>query len=197
MGDAAAEQIKRALIVEVIVEQRFHILEVIETVTVDLQDELSICLGDSNPKIRRAAFRLAERLNHEGLVEVLEPLARDDDPAVAKGALRSLASLGTDDATRALVAVLNVTKDPEVAVACCQALGQVKGPVAVEALARVLGRKKFMSFSFVWSDQVRATAAMVLSSLAEPSARTALQRFADDKDPRIRRVAAAALTGSG
>jgi HEAT repeat protein len=192
MGSLGAEQIRRALMLEVIVEQRFRILEVIETVTLDLQDELSICLGDANPKIRRAAFRLAERLHHEGLVEVLEPLARDDDPAVAKGAVRSLTSLGSDEAAGILVSVLDGSKDPEIAVACCQGLGQIGGPAAVNALSRVLSRKKLLVLGLVWSDQVRATAAMVLSNLADPASRDVLQRFVNDRDPRIRRIARAA-----
>jgi len=189
MGSVGAEEIKRALMLEVIVEQRFRLLEVVETVTLDLHDELSICLGDANPKIRRAAFRLAERLHHDGLVEVLGPLARDEDPSVAKGALRSLTSLGTDEAAGVLVSVLDTSRDPEIAVACCQGLGQVGGTAAVAALSRVLSRKKLIVLGPVWSDQVRATAAMVLANMPEPDAQTALLRFADDRDPRVRRIA--------
>ncbi len=189
MGSLGADQMKRALMLEVIVEQRFRLLEVIETVTLDLHDELSICLGDANPKIRRAAFRLAERLHHDGLAEILGPLARDEDPAVAKGALRSLTSLGTDEASGILVSVLEASKDPEIAVACCQGLGQLGGTTAVEALSRVLSRKKLLVLGPVWSDQVRATAAMVLANMTEPSAREALGRFATDRDPRVRRIA--------
>ena len=192
MGPVGAEYIKRELMLEVIVEQRFNLLEVIETVTTDLHDELSICLGDANPKIRRAAFRLAERLHHEGLVDVLEPLARDEDTAVAKGAVRSLTSLGTDDAAKVLISVLEHAKDPEIAVACCQALGHFGGPAAIAALSRVLSRRKLFVLGPVWGDQVRATAAMVLSNIADPGAVAVLKRFVDDKDSRIRRIAGAA-----
>ena len=62
MGREAAEQIKREVVLEVTAEQRFRILEVIDVVTRDLRTELAFCLSDVNPKVRRAAFRLSERL---------------------------------------------------------------------------------------------------------------------------------------
>lgn len=192
MGSEAVVEIKRALSLEVTVEQRFHILEVIDTITGDLRDELTYCLGDANPKIRRAAFRLAERLSDDALVEVMIPFVSDEDPNVAKGTIRSLANLGTRTAVRAVISILDLTKEPEVAVACCQALGQIADPSAIDALNSVVSPKGFLGiggFSKGWTGQVRATAVIALRQFEDPRAAQILAKLAKDKDPVIRQLA--------
>jgi HEAT repeat protein len=189
MGPPAVKEIKRALALEVTVEQRFHILEVIDTVTTDLRDELTYCLGDVNPKIRRAAFRLAERLNDDDLIEILIPFVRDEDPNVAKGTIRSLANLHSPLAVQAVVSILDSTKEPELAVACCQALGQIGDPSAIEPLEKVLGQKSFLMMGRRWDGQVRATAVLALRQIEHPSAAELLRQLANDRDPIIRQLA--------
>ena len=189
MGLQADNEIKRALALEVTIEQRFHILEVIDTVTHDLRDELTYCLGDVNPKIRRAAFRLAERLNDDDLIEILIPFVRDEDPNVAKGTIRSLANLHSPLAVQAVVSILEATKEPELAVACCQALGQIGNPSGVEPLEKVLSQKSFLIMGRRWDGQVRATAVIALRQIEHPSAVALLQQLANDRDPIIRQLA--------
>jgi len=197
MGPKAAELIKRALNVEVTVEQRFRILEVIDIVTSDLRDELAYSLGDNNPKIRRAAFRLADRLNDDSLIDILLPFAASNDPNVVKGAIRSLAELGSDAAAEAIAAALENAREPELTTACCQALGQIGHPHGVPVLERVLKRRKYGLFGNHWDDQVRATAALALRQIPDPSAARALSRFANDRDPRVRQLSStAAVSGS-
>jgi diguanylate cyclase (GGDEF)-like protein len=189
LGPEAVKQIKRALVLEVIVEQRFHILEVIDTVTRDLRDELTYCLGDVNPKIRRAAFRLAERLNEDDLIEILVPFVRDEDPNAAKGTIRSLANLRSPTAVRALASILESTKEPEIAVACCQALGQIGDPGGIDALEKVLSQKSFLVMGPRWDGQVRATAVLALRQIEHPRASGLLRQLAADRDPVIRQLA--------
>ena len=145
MGPKAADEIKRALNVGVAVEQRFRILEVIDIVTHELRDELAYSLGDNNAKIRRAAFRLADRLHDDALIEILLPFAASEDPNVIKGTILSLAHLGSASAVEAIAESLDNAKEPELAIACCQALGQVGDPAGVDGLKRVLARRKFAS----------------------------------------------------
>ncbi|MFQ5742660.1 MAG: diguanylate cyclase [Acidobacteriota bacterium] len=189
MDQEAAHQLKRALVTEVTVEQRFHILEVIDTVTRDVRDELTYCLGDMNPKIRRAAFRLFERLRDDDLIEVVLPFTRNEDTAVVKGTIRSLASLGSATAVAAIVTILDTTEEPELAVACCQALGQIQDPVGIDALAKTLSYRSFYFLGHRWDDQVRATAAMALRQTPNPRAAEVLSRYTNDSSPMVRQLA--------
>ena len=194
MGPKAAELIKRSPNVEVTVEQRFRILEVIDLVTLDLRDELAYSLGDTNPKIRRAAFRLADRLDDDSLIDILLPFAASSDPNVVKGAIRSLAELGSDAAVGAITAALNKAKEPELTTACCQALGQIGSARGVPALEQVLRQRKYGFLGNHWDDQVRATAALALRQIPDPSAARVLSLFAADHDLRIRQLSNTAST---
>ena len=195
IGPEAVRAIKRALTLEVTVEQRFHILEVIDTVTRDLRDELTYCLGDSNPKIRRAAFRLAERLRDDDLIEILIPFVRDEDAGVAKGTIRSLAHLGTPTAVATITSILEITKEPEIAVACCRALGQIGHPLGVPALQTTVKPKGLFGFGKVWSGQVRATAVLALREIDDPRVPEILEQLSKDKDPIIQQLARSANSG--
>ncbi len=197
LGKDAADRIKQEVVLEVTSEQRFRILEVIDVVTRDLKTELAFCLSDVNPKVRRAAFRLSERLNDKQVLELLVDFARHEDIGVAKGAIRSLASLRSPHAVGALVSTLQVTKDPERAIACAQALAQLGDPVAVPALEAVLVARRFPLLGGLrWDDQVRATAAFALAHIGGDRAKSVLKRVVNDSDPRIRQIALYGTSGA-
>jgi diguanylate cyclase (GGDEF)-like protein len=189
-GTEAAVQIKRALVTEVIVEQRARMLEVIDAVTRDLRHELQQCLRDGNPKVRRAAFRLFERLGQDELIDLVFPYARHPAPGVARAAIRGLASLRTPAALQALASVLSSARESALAELCCQALGQSDHPVAIEALDKALGARKFLLFGRRWTSEVRATAAMALKRITHPEAAGVLARYANDQDDSVRFLAA-------
>lgn len=190
MGAEAAERLKKEIVLEVTAEQRFRILEVVDVVTRDLKTELAFCLSDVNPKVRRAAFRLTERLNDKQVLELLVDFARHEDLGVAKGSIRSLANLHSPHAVGALVSTLEVTDEPERAIACAQALAQLGDPVAVPALEAVLTARKFPILGGKrWGDQVRATAAFALAQIGGERAKRALKNVEEDADPRIRQIA--------
>lgn len=189
LGEEAAAHIKRELVLEVTTEQRFRIVEVIDEVTKDLKDELAFALADVNPKVRRAAFQLAERLNNNDVIGLLVEYAGNEDMAVAKGAIRSLANLRPASAVGALSFILSSAREPERAIACSQALAQLGDPASIDALANVLSEKNKYFFSRRWDDQVRATAAFALAQISNPRASEVLSRFTDDSDPRIRQIA--------
>jgi diguanylate cyclase (GGDEF)-like protein len=196
MGRDAADRIKQEVVLEVTSEQRFRILEVIDVVTRELKTELAFCLSDVNPKVRRAAFRLSERLNDKQVLELLVDFARHQDIGVAKGAIRSLASLRSPHAVGALVSTLQVTKDPERAIACAQALAQLGDPVSVPALESVLTARKFPILGGLrWDDQVRATAAFALAHIGGDRAKNVLKKVVNDPDPRIRQIALHGTSG--
>ena len=197
MGRDAADRVKQEVVLEVTAEQRFRILEVIDVVTRELKTELAFCLSDVNPKVRRAAFRLSERLNDMQVLELLVDFARHPDIGVAKGAIRSLASLRSPHAVGALVSTLQVTKDPERAIACAQALAQLGDPVSVPALESVLTARKFPLLGGLrWDDQVRATAAFALAHIGGDRAKNVLKKVVNDPDPRIRQIALHGTSGA-
>ena len=197
MGPRASEQIKKALNLEVTVEQRFRILEVVDIITKELRDEIAYSLGDGNPKIRRAAFRLAERLHDDQLIDILTPFAASNDPGVVKGKIRSLASMRSNAAAVTLASILETLKDPELLVACCQALGQIGDAAGIDELGKILSEKRFGFLGFRWNDQARATAALALRQMNDPRAASVLQGFMEDRDARIRQLSRGANAHQG
>jgi hypothetical protein len=190
LGPDAGEQLKRAVVTEVTVEQRFRILEVIDTVTRELRKELAYSLGDASPKIRRAAFRLFERLHTDSLIDVILPLTRAEEVSVAKGAIRSLAHLRSAAAIEELANILEEAEDAKIVVACCQALGDLGQPACIDPLERVLKQRKGMLIrKRRWDEQTRATAALALKQIPDRRASDILSSYAKDRHTRVRQIA--------
>jgi len=195
-GPRAAGELKRELALAVSAEQRLRLLEVADRVTRDLVDEVALCLGDRRPRLRRAALQLAERLNEPAFLDVLVTTAREADPALARGTIRCIGTIGTEAAVRALESLLvGPAAAEETVVACLQALGRIQRASAVDALARVLRERRFLVLGRRWPDQLRATAALALYHLRLPAADRLLVSFGRDRDPRIRRLAVALQSG--
>jgi diguanylate cyclase (GGDEF)-like protein len=197
LGPQAAAELKRAIGTEATVEQRFRLLEVADVVTQDLREELEYSLGDANSKVRRAGFRLFERLKRDELIPLVAPYASDEDPAAARGAIRSLGQLASDPAVEALLAIRKRTQDPNTLIACCQAMGQIGNATCIEALAGVLGERKFLFFGRRWDEQVRTTAAQALRQISNPKAAEHLSHFVKDREARVRNLAQAANKPQG
>ncbi|HYT71278.1 MAG TPA: HEAT repeat domain-containing protein, partial [Gemmatimonadales bacterium] len=188
-GPTGAQQIKRALATEVLVDPRARLLEVIDTVTRDLWHELQQCLLDDSPKIRRAAFQLFDRLRQDDLIDLILPLAHHSDPWVVRAAIHALTALRSTAGVRALSSILQATREPSHAVLCCQALGQSDDEAAIEALAHVLRAHKFLLFGRRWRTDVRVAAAMALKQIPRPRAADVLARYAHDLDAWVQQLA--------
>jgi HEAT repeat protein len=193
MGPVAALQLKQAIVTGIVVEQRYRVLEVVDRVTDDLRDELEFSLADSNRKIRRAAFQLFERLGRNDLIDIVLPYAYGGEEGKAKGAVRSLGSLGSAEAAEALAAIPKTTKDTELVITCCQALGQIGDEISIAALFKILKQRRFLFFGRRWNTQVRAMAAMALKQISDPSALQVLTRFRRDSDARVKQIARSAM----
>ncbi len=190
LGPAAAEALKRELVVEVGARERIRILEVIDIVTRDLKAEFAHAVGDANPQVRQAAFRLAERLRDQALMDLILDYARGPDTEVATAAIRSLGRLKPAGAVGEVVSVLNSTTDAERVVACCRALGLLGDPAGIEPLGKIVAPRG-MFVRKRWSTQVRAIAAFALGQIPDPGVAEALAPVVDDPDPRIREIARA------
>jgi hypothetical protein len=185
-GPVGAEQIKRALITEVIVEQRARLLEVIDTVTQDLWPELQQCLSDSSPRVRREAFQLFERLRRDDLIDLILPFARDGHPAWPARYPRP----GTAAHPASVDSVLDSAGNGRRGSRHCAAgRWDAAHPAAIDALVRVLAARRFRFFGAA-GGEVRATA-------ARSAIRTARGRggggVARDADAVVRQMA----TGEG
>lgn len=189
LGPKAAELLKRALVLEITAQERVRILEVIDTITRDLKNELAFVLSDEDPEVRKAAFGLAERINDGYVVELLLGCARNQDTDLAAAAIKSLGRLGIQSAVGELISLLNSTKEEKLRIACCQALGQIGDPAGMEPLAKMLTPNRLLSLSKRRSTRVRAAAAFALANISHPKAAEVLGRFVQDRDPSIRQIA--------
>lgn len=188
-GPPAARRLKGLLVLEISAEERIRILDIIDILTTDCKNELFFALGDEDPNVREAAYRLAERLNDDQIIEWLLEFARSQESILAVGAIKCLAKLSPLQMEKELITLLNSSKDELVLVACCRALGQISRYTSIEALSKALETKRFLFFHKGNSAQVRATAAIALTQISHPKATHHLAQLVNDRDPRIRQIA--------
>ena len=189
LGPEGAKLLKRELVLEGFPKERVRILEVIDGVTQDLKTELSYALGDDNPKVRRAAFRLTERLNDPGVTSLLFDYANHQDPKLAVIAIKSLGKVKPAGAVDVLLSLLESSKEVERLIACCRALGQIANPAAIEPLAKMLSPGSILSLRKRRSSALRATAAFALAQIPHTRVLEVLAPYTDDRDPRVRQIA--------
>jgi len=188
-GAPAVKHLKGLLVLGISAEERIRILDIIDILTTDCKNELFFALGGNDPNVREAAYRLAERLNDDQIVEWLFEFARSQQSILAVGAIKCLGKIRPSQVEEELITLLNSSKDDSVLVACCRALGQIAQSSSIEALSKALETKKFLFFHKVKSDQVRATAAFALTQISHPKATYRLTQLVNDRDPRIRQIA--------
>ena len=187
--EEAGELLKQALREESDPGQRIRFLDVIDTVTRDVNAELVRALSDTNPQVRLAALRLAERLNDQQVVELLIEQARGGELELATMVIRFFGRLKAQGIVQEIVSILDTTKEPERVIACCHALGQSQDPFANEALERILAARRSLTWARKWSSEVRVAAATALAKIADEGAVALLSGYLKDRDPALRRVA--------
>jgi len=189
MGPETVRVLKQELVLQNTPEERARVLEVIDAATSDLNMELPHVLFDESPKVRRAALRLAERLNTPEAVKLLLECAGRKEESLAVPAIRSLGKLKADIAAELFHSLLNTAKDPERLTACCKALGRMGNPESIEPLGLLLTRKGWLFFRKKPSETVRAEAALALAQIDHPRAMEILKSRQDDRDLRVREIA--------
>ena len=189
LGPAATKILRREVILEGVAEERVRILDVIDNITRNLKIELAYALGDENPEVRRAAFRLAERLNNEDLTSLLLDYANQEDQSMSVFAIKSLGKLKSTGGVDALIFLMRSTQDTERLIACCRVLGQIADPAAIEPLAKIMAPGGFLSFRKKRNTRVRATAAFALAQIDHPKVAEVLALYVQDRDPRVRQIA--------
>jgi HEAT repeat protein len=184
------------MILEISPTERKRILEIIDTITVDVTHELIFGIGDENPQVREAAYDLAERIKDRQTMNILLDFAKHHDGATAAGAVKCLGKLKMQEVETELIALLNSSDDEQLCIACCRALGQIAMPISIKPLAAMLMPKRWFIFRKKRSAQLRAAAAVALRQIPDPRAANHLANFIDDKDPRVREIARNSLDPS-
>jgi HEAT repeat protein len=188
-GPGAVNRLKKMLVLEITPEERLRILDIIDTLTTDLKSELIYALNDGNPHVQEAAFHLAERLNDNQTIEMLLDMVKSGQGNLAVSSVKCLAKLNPPRVDEALSALLNTTKDEELSIACCQALGQIASPSSIGPLANILAPKGLFWLRKKRSPQVRAAAAFALGQISHPKVTELLAPLVNDGDPRVQEVA--------
>ena len=194
-GDEAVGLFKAELATDSEPAHRAGMLTVADLVDRDLGSEIAIALGDGNPKVRHAAFGLAERLGGVEITTLLMSYVDNSDVPLAEGAIRTLGRICSKNAVPALVEVVRSAKEPRTITAACTALGCLCSKEAVEPIARLLKPRGFLWFKKEQPAAVRAAAALALASIADPAGLEVLATLADDPEPRVREAVKRAFPG--
>lgn len=193
IGPAAGAEFTRAVTNEATAGRRLLLLGVADLAGGDSRVLLRDALADDSRRVREAGLALFERLRRDDLVDLVLPLAVDEDARTAEAAIQSLALVGSPTAVEGLMTVRASTDRPEIVIACCRALGRVGGQASVEALVSVLEKRRLFVFGPRWEEPVRVAAAAVLREIDHPAGAAALASLRDDPHPGVREIARAAL----
>jgi len=189
LGPQAVDRLKNLLVLEVSAEERARILEIIDTLTSDLKIELFHALGDEDANVRRAAYRVVERLEDRQVIEWLQEFLQSQTPALVLSAVKCLGNLRPPNIEADLIALLESTDNVQLRVAICRALGQIAKPQCVDALLKLLLPQRAFIFRKKQDSQLRAAAAFALGQISHPKASESLVRFVADRDLRVREIA--------
>jgi diguanylate cyclase (GGDEF)-like protein len=188
-GGEGETLIKRTLMNEHIPEERARILDVLDTVTTDIQVELFYAISDFKQVVRQAAGRLAERNRSQSIVEMLVQAARGEVPDTAVTAVNILGRLKALEAADTLIELLDQAEDEELLIAICRAMGQIGDEAFVLPLQNILRSRRSLLFRKTRSSQVRVAAAYAVSQIDDQRSPRILQALLDDADPHLREVA--------
>jgi HEAT repeat protein len=196
LGPRAVERLKRSLFLENSPDDRRRILDIIDSLSPDITHEFLYGIGDENPQVREAAYRLAERVKDQHMAGLLLDFAKNHDGEPATGAIQCLGKLGPQGVEEQLIDLLRTSNDDQLCTACCRALGQIARPAGIEPLAEILALRRVFFFRKKRSAQLREAAALALGQIPDPRAAQRLSVFKDDFDPWVREAARSALNSN-
>ncbi len=187
-GDTGMKRMKEALAQTWRPKEKCRILEVIDAVGGDLSDVLAEAFADPDESVRQSAFRLAERLNSPKALELLRRAAETGDRQSALPAIRSLVKLQPAFLAETLTAIVPDTKDPEIIIACCRAMGQSGDSVYIPLLSGILFPKRRFFRKKKYDTPTRVAAAFALAQIPGEKAASRIRALRKDPDARIRQV---------
>jgi HEAT repeat protein len=192
-GKAGTGFLKTTLMGENNPVERARILDVIDSVTTEVSAELAETLSDQSDIVRKAAIRLAERLNTPEAVTLLMQCAQSREPGMAVRAVNALGKLKASEAAGVLSRLAATSDSTEVLTAVCRAMGQIGDPACVAPLARLLKSRRLFLTKKKYTPSVRAAAASALSQISGRSSLEVMQSLVNDPEVHVREVARALL----
>ncbi|MGA1863937.1 MAG: diguanylate cyclase [bacterium] len=193
MSPGVGKMLKQEFLKEIETEERIRILEILDNFSTDLREDLVFFLTDRNPRVRKAAFQLAERIDEKYVIEVLMDFAENEETSLATAAIKSLGRFKIPTVGQKILSLLNSTKEEERLIAICRALGQIGDPSSIDPLAKILAPKHFFGFHRKPSIQVRTAAAYALSQIPHKRGTEVLRLYVGDPNPGIKHIAKSAL----
>ena len=169
-------------------EQKSRILDIIDTVAVDLENELAHALSDPEENVRRSAFKLIERLKTPEALALANNAAKSGDARLALPAIHALVKQKPGFLAETLSGIMKASGNPEILIACSRAMGQTRDEVFISPLAEILLPKRRLFRRKKYDASVRVAAAFALAQLPGEKANALMQRLKKDPDERIRQV---------
>lgn len=184
--EPGVEFLKKTLMGESNPLERARILDVIDSVTTDLSSELAEIFADPRDIVRKAAFRLAERLHTPDVIALLIRCAESGDPDLTVKAINSLGNLRFAGAVETLSRLMTKSDSMEVLAAVCRAMGHIGDAACLAPLTRILkpGRRFFLRKKYPVS--VRAAAAYAVSQIPGQPSLELMRSLANDPDGPVR-----------
>ncbi len=184
--EPGVEFLKKNLMGESNPLERARILDVIDSVTMDLSSELEEIFADHRDIVRKAAFRLAERLHTPDVIALLIRCAESSDPDLTVKAINSLGKLRLAGAVKTLSRLMTKSDSMEVLAAVCRAMGHIGDAACLDPLIRILkpGRRFFLRKKYPVS--VRAAAAYAVSQIPGQPSLELMRSLANDPDDPVR-----------
>lgn len=194
-GDTGMTRMKEALARTSRPEEKCRMLEVMDAVGDDLSDVLAEAFADPDESVRQSAFRLAERLNSPRALELLRAAAETGDRQSALPAIRSLVKLQPAFLAETLTTIVPNSRDPEIIIACCRAMGQSGNEVYIPLLSGILFPRRRFFRRIKYDPATRVAAAFALAQIPGEKAAAKLRALRKDPDARIRQVVHRYLPG--
>jgi HEAT repeat protein len=195
--EPGVEFLKKTLMSESNPIERARILDVIDSVTMDLSVELAEIFADPRDVVRKSAFRLAERLHTPDVIALLIRCAESEDVDLAVSAINSLGKLRAAEAVETLGRLMTKSDETEVLTAVCRAMGNIGDASCLAPLAGILKPKRRLIFKKKYPVSIRAAAAYAVSQIPGQPALELMQSLANDPDAAVREAARAFLDKQG
>lgn len=189
-GQPGADRLKSALIHETREDAKIKILEIIDGVTTELTTELRFTMADANQHVRRAAFRLIQKIDKPETTSLLGELAGSRDSELAAEAINHLGTKKSTQAAGILMELVEKRNDPELLCAVCRAMGQHASDRFLQSLEKILFSQRRVFKKRLYPTRVRIAAAYAVSRTPGPRARQMIDALKNDKDSRVREAAA-------
>jgi HEAT repeat protein len=156
---------------------------------------LTPLLEHKDIRVRRETIRALTKIGGQRAINILLQAAESNDQELRRQALLSLGAIRAASAIPTLIKLLEQSgwnqRTIDIKKDAIRALGEIRSSDAVVPLLKVLARQRLWRRAL--NDELRAAAAAALGEIADESARSALEKTAEDRSATVARAATQAL----